>query len=275
MYKFLLFFVFSIGFLFLLVRSFENKFLFYPTKYEILPNLSNLDFPSISYKFSVDGNEIHGLYFPNEAALKTVLFFHGNAGNALDRIHFIQSLMGELPVNVFIIDYRGYGLSEGNPSETGIYRDAQAAYDFLMQEKGLAPEDIIIWGKSLGGAVAVDLASKNHASCLIAESTFTRAKDMTAELFGPIPLWIFSSIRLSSVDKISSIKMPKLVIHGKADEVVPFKLGKSLYEAAAGEKRFVEFSDAHHNDVYLIQWEKYFESLRQFFGDFNIMELNV
>jgi fermentation-respiration switch protein FrsA (DUF1100 family) len=146
---------------------------------------------------------------------------------------------------VFIFDYRGYGESKGKPSETGIYRDAQAAYDYLLK-RGIRQDRIIGYGESIGGAVAIDLTSKNKVSSLIVGDTMSSAKEMVENTFIFIPYWIFSS-RFDSLKKIKKITVPKLMAHSINDEIVPYSLGRRLYEAAPEPKEFVKMRGGHNS----------------------------
>ena len=140
-----------------------------------------------------DGVKLHGWYVHSPDAKATLLWFHGNAGNITHRLENIKMLQA-LKLNIFIFDYRGYGKSGGQPDEKGIYLDSQAAYDFVTKEKNIAPEKLILFGRSLGGVFAVDVAANNPAAGLILESVFTTAKDMAKEMFPILPIgWAISS----------------------------------------------------------------------------------
>jgi fermentation-respiration switch protein FrsA (DUF1100 family) len=174
----------------------------------------------------------------------------------------IRMLM-RLPAEVFIVDYRGYGKSEGQPSEEGLYLDGEAAWKYLTLERGVSPDRIIIFGKSLGGAVAVDLASKVKAAGLIVQSSFTSASDLAAIVMPFIPR-SFIRTRMRSIEKVASVSCPKLFIHSRTDEVIPFELGQRLFEAAPEPKQFYEVKGALHNDTYIAGGGAYLEALRGF-----------
>jgi hypothetical protein len=261
--------------------TFEDKLIYFPSRYpdgfwavddisaregELIPKIED------SYFKTSDGLRLHGWYctphrkvggaltpVPAEMVL---LLFHGNAGNISYRYDMIRGMM-ELPVQVFIIDYRGYGRSEGKPTERGLYLDARAAWDYIVNERRVPPEHIIIFGKSLGGAPAVDLASQVEPAGLIVQSSFTSAADMAAAVLPFFPR-VFLHTKMDSINKIAGVSCPKLFIHSRADEVIPYELGRRLYESAPEPKQFYEVRGAPHNSTYLVGGKPYFEALRAF-----------
>ncbi|MFQ5865076.1 MAG: alpha/beta hydrolase [bacterium] len=249
----------------LLIRLFENKFIFFPFKYPQgywHPEVFGLQVEDCYFR-TADGCQLHGWFFPKDSALATFLWCHGNAGNITDRLDNLAKL-SKLPINVFIFDYRGYGRSEGSPNETGIYLDAEAAYDYLISRKDVEPDKIILFGRSLGGAVALDLATKRACAGLILESTFTSAKDMAKSAFGFIPAHLIIKSKFDSIEKISKIQVPILFLHGTSDRTVPFKLGRRLHEAANNPKEFYQIQGADHNDTYIVGGQPYFNQLLEF-----------
>jgi fermentation-respiration switch protein FrsA (DUF1100 family) len=193
---------------------------------------------------------------------RVVLFFHGNAGNISYRYDMIRAMMG-LPVQVFIIDYRGYGKSEGKPSEHGLYMDSRAAWNYLVKDRRVAPRNIVIFGKSLGGAPAIDLATEVEAAGLIIQTSFTSAADMADTVLPFLPR-VFLQTKMDSLSKITRVHCPKLFIHSRADEVVPFKLGRRLFEAAPDPKEFYEVPGSPHNSTYIVGGKPYLDALRRF-----------
>jgi fermentation-respiration switch protein FrsA (DUF1100 family) len=192
-----------------------------------------------------------------------ILFFHGNAGNITDRYELISPLV-EIPARVFIIDYRGYGKSEGWPSEQGIYRDAQTAWDFLTGEMGVPPSRIVIYGESLGGAAAINLVAANESPAgLIVQSSFTSMPDMVSHVAPVFPRFLLHT-RMDSIGKIDKIACPKLFVHGTIDELVPLEMGKRLYSASADPKEFYEVKGAGHNDVFEAGGKDYRDKLQAF-----------
>jgi uncharacterized protein len=193
-----------------------------------------------------------------------VLICHGNAGNLSEfgrPAHYAG--LRALGLSLLAFDYRGYGESEGAPSEAGLYRDANAAYQYLRGELRVPPERIIVFGHSLGSTVAVDLASRVPAAGLILEGALTSVIERGAELYPYLPVrWIGRS-RFSSIDKISRVSIPKLFLHARADDVVPLAHGRRLFEAALPPKTFVELNGGH-GDAFELDSVTYFGSIRQF-----------
>ncbi|MCK5376202.1 MAG: alpha/beta hydrolase [Acidobacteria bacterium] len=196
----------------------------------------------------------------------SLLWFHGNAGNLSHRAEMLLRLTTLLPADVMIVGYRGYGRSEGRPSEAGLYRDARAAWRYLREERGREAGDIVIFGKSLGGAMAVDLAMQVEPAGLIIESSFTSVPAMAGHHFPLVPRFLVRT-RMDSLAKIRTVACPKLFVHSRADEVVPFALGRELYEAAPEPKRFFEVMGAGHNETWLVGGKAYFAALGQFVSD--------
>jgi fermentation-respiration switch protein FrsA (DUF1100 family) len=263
------------------VMAFEDKFIYFPSKYP--DGFGEIDnqhpregeiFPEIEdcYFVTSDGIRLHGWYCtphrnvsgaPVPIATEMVLlWFHGNAGNIGYRYDMIRAMM-QLPVQVFIIDYRGYGRSEGKPTEPGLYLDARAAWDYLINKRGVPPRRVIIFGKSLGGAPAIDLASQVEPAGLIVQSSFTSAAEMAAAVLPLFPRVLLHT-KMDSAAKISRVSCPKLFIHSRADEVVPFELGYRLYQAAPEPKQFYEVTGASHNSTYLAGGKPYFDAIRSF-----------
>ncbi|MFQ5630232.1 MAG: alpha/beta hydrolase, partial [bacterium] len=255
-----------LAFVFLFVRLLENKLVFFPSKYPDgfwQPEQFGLHPRDVFFE-TEDGVRLHGWFFEKEDAIATLLLMHGNAGNLSHRVDLVERLLGALPVEIFIFDYRGYGKSAGAPTEEGVYRDADAAYKYLTQKLNRPPEKIILHGRSLGGAVAVDLATKVSAAGLLLESTFSSGNDMAKEMFKVLPLWWFTTIKMDSESKIRNVNMPILMLHGKNDSIVPFHLGKKLFEVAPQPKSFVEIPDAGHNDVYVVGGPKFYAVIKDF-----------
>jgi fermentation-respiration switch protein FrsA (DUF1100 family) len=173
-------------------------------------------------------------------------------------------MLHELNCHVFIIDYRGYGKSEGSPFEEGLYRDARAAYQWWVRERSASGESLVLMGESLGGSVAVDLAARVNPSGLILQSTFTSAWDMAKTMFPLGLLQPFTSVRFDSIAKLGKIRCPKLVIHGDRDEIVPFRLGRKLYDAALPPKSFYQVPGAGHNDLISAAGPEYLNRLKDF-----------
>jgi fermentation-respiration switch protein FrsA (DUF1100 family) len=243
----------------------ESKIIYHPYKYpEGIwdPSSYNIQVEDIFFQ-AQDGTQLHGWYIPSPNAQATLLWFHGNAGNLTHRVENIQQLK-PLNINIFIFDYRGYGKSEGSPSEKGIYQDSQAAYDVLIREKNVSPQRLFLFGRSLGGICAVEVASRNPAAGLILESVFTSARDMAGKVFPLLPIrWAIRS-KFDAEKKVPHLKLPKLFLHGTEDEVVPYELGRKLYSAAANPKEFYDIEGAGHNDTYIMGGGAYYAALNRF-----------
>ncbi|MFH0732977.1 MAG: alpha/beta hydrolase [Candidatus Omnitrophota bacterium] len=261
MFKILIYIIIIVVILTTYIRYIEGRSIFFPMKrMEFTPDFANLPYEDV-YITTQDNVKINGWFIPGDNAKYTLLFCHGNAGNISHRLEKII-ILRDIGVNIFIIDYRGYGNSEGSPSEKGLYIDARAAYDYLVNTRKNAPENIIIYGESLGGAVAVDLASKVKAGALIAEGTFSSARDMAKKMYPFLPALVFSS-RLDSVSKIKKVGAPKLFIHSKNDEIVPFILAIKLYNAAGEPKDMIELFGGH-NTYHIDSKNKYISSIAKF-----------
>ena len=196
-----------------------------------------------------------------------LLVCHGNAGNLsqFDRPAHYAALR-QLGLNLFAFDYRGYGESGGMPSEQGLYRDADAAYRYLREERGVPAERIIVFGHSLGSAVAIDLASRVHNAGLIVEGGLVSVVQRGQELYPFIPVRWIARTRFSSIDKIPKVATPKLFLHAVADEVIPLSHGRRLYQAAREPKTLVELAGSH-SDAFAVDSSRYFDSIADFVTD--------
>jgi hypothetical protein len=191
-----------------------------------------------------------------------VLFCHGNAGNISHRLDSIR-LLHSLGLQVLIFDYRGYGHSEGAASEKGSYRDADAAWRYLVDVRGLPADRIILFGRSLGAAVAADLASRTRPAAVIMESAFTSVPDMAAGIYPWLPVRLLSRYRYDNLDKITRISAPLLLVHSRQDEIIPFAHGERLFERAREPKQFLEINGGH-NDAFLTSRKAYTHGLESF-----------
>jgi fermentation-respiration switch protein FrsA (DUF1100 family) len=260
---------FIIGFIafILFVRHLEQKTLFIPAKtITYTPQLKKLAyedvyFPSGPYK-------INGWFIPANPKSATILYCHGNAGNIGDRLDKME-MFHNIGLNVFIFDYRGYGNSQGHSSEKGLYEDARAAYDYLISRGDIDKNKIIDYGTSLGGSVAIDLATQRKFEAIIIDSSFSSAADMARRIYPMIPTF-FMSVKLDSVSKIKNLTIPKLFIHSTQDEVVPFKLGKKLYDAASDPKEFVAIKGGH-NDAHWQDQSAFTVGIQNFLKKYGII----
>ena len=243
----------------------QPRLIFYPDMpgrtLEATPATVDLAFEDVSLA-TADGEQLHGWYVPNDAAHATLLFCHGNAGNISHRLDSIR-LFHELGLNVLIFDYRGYGLSSGTASEQGTYRDADAAWEYLVGERGIPPQRIVLFGRSLGAAVASDLATRTQPGAVILESAFTSVPDMAARLYPWLPVRWLASYRYDNAAKIRNISSPVLVMHSRDDEIIPFAHGERLYALANQPKRMFELRGGH-NDGFHVSRDQY----RPVVGDF-------
>ncbi len=245
----------------------ERKIIFHPNKYpEGIWNPESFGVQVEDVFFETEDRvKLHGWFVPVDNPKGTLLWFHGNAGNLSHRLDNIRRLR-PLDLNIFIFDYRGYGKSEGEPDEAGIYIDSQAAYDTLVKDKNIDPDSLILFGRSLGGICAVHTAASNKAAGLILESVFTNAEAMAKQMF-PIPLgWAISS-KLDAIGKVGGLTLPKLFLHGTKDEVVPYSMGRELFEAAGEPKTFYEIRGAGHNNTYFVGGPAYFDAWGRFVNE--------
>ncbi len=199
-----------------------------------------------------DDIQLHGWYIPHKQSQDVLLFFHGNAGNISHRRDSIK-IFHRLGLSVLIIDYRGYGKSQGVPDEQGLYLDAGAAWRYLTEEKGIAARNILIFGRSLGGAVATQLASEVQARGLILESTFSSAKDFARSVFPLLSRLLIIRYDFNTAEKIQQVNYPVLVLHSPDDEIMPFDLGEKVYLSANQPKRFVKMKGDHNYGFILSQ----------------------
>ena len=210
-----------------------------------------------------DGVKINGWYVPAPDARTTLLLFHGNGGNMSHRIELLRRLH-RIDVNVFMIDYRGYGKSEGKISEEGTYRDALAAYDSLLTRADVDPSRIVVFGQSLGAGVAVELATRRKLAGLILEAPFASIREMAKVVVPWLPIGRLISTRYDNLAKIKKIQIPLLILHGDRDEVVPYAQGRRIFEAANEPKRFYTIVGAGHNNTYRVGGEGYDEAIKGF-----------
>jgi len=247
--------------LFFFIRFIEQRSLYFPFKtIEATPKAIGLNYEDVTITTG-DGIYLNGWFIPSDRPRATILLSHGNGGNISHRLEKI-TILHELDFDILIYDYRGYGRSTGRPSEEGLYRDAQAVYDYLVNEKRVLPEKIIAYGESLGGAVSIDLAGNHKVGGLIIESGFTSIHDMAKSVHLYVP-GFFLKTRFDSLKKIKEITVSKLIMHSPEDEIVPFKQGKQLFENAPGPKVFVELQGGH-NDGFLVSGEAYIKGIDDF-----------
>ena len=234
-----------------MIRWFEHHQVYAPSS-KMVARGADLGSPFEDVYFATsDGVRLNGWFFPADktAQLSHLVFLllHGNANNISHRLAFYEAWL-ELGVNVFSIDYRGYGRSGGKPSEEGTYLDAQAAHQWLRQ-RGFAPRHIIVVGKSLGGGVASELVLREPCGALILQNTFTSIVDLGAELFPWLPVRRMNSIRYDTLARLPRIKIPVLVAHSRDDELVGFHHGEKNFAAANEPKMFLELQGKHTRTI--------------------------
>lgn len=252
-----------------LLYFYQPKLIFFPHReIEATPALISLDYEELTLTTS-DGIAINAWWIPHPAARASVLFLHGNAGNISHRLDSVQ-IFHDLGLSVLIIDYRGYGKSTGKPSEQGSYLDAEAAWHYLIEDKKIDQDKIIIFGRSLGGAVASWLAEKYTPAGLIMESSFTSIADIGRYYYPYLPTSLLARIKYASIDRIQNIKSPILIIHSKEDEIIPYSHAEQLFTEAVKEKTtqktFMDINGSH-NGGFMLSGEKYSEGLDQFIDD--------
>ena len=263
----LIFLILSIGFL-LLVRFLEGNAVFFPGKtINATPAQIGLPYEDL-YLTTSDGVKINAWLIKSSPTASSVIFAHGNAGTMGERLMKIKS-WHDLGLNVLIFDYRGYGNSQGHPTEKGIYLDAQAAFDYLQKRPDVVPGRIIAHGASLGGVVMIDLAMKRKLAALIVESSFTSAADMAHRIYPMIPSFLMS-IKFDSISKVGKIAVPILFLHSHEDQTVPFRMGQKLYETATGPKSFLLLHGGH-NDGASINDPQVREGLKKFLETYSLL----
>ena len=203
-----------------------------------------LDFENVNFE-TADGERIHGWFVPATEARGTLLFFHGNAGNISHRLESIM-IFNRLQLNVLIIDYRGYGQSSGKTTESGIYQDANAAWSYLVDERGIPEDRIVIFGRSLGGAAAAWVASRQRPAALIVESSFSSGSDMAQRLYPIFPAKLLTRLKFPVAEFVSRVKRPVLVVHSRDDEIIPFAMGQAIHDAAGVNGQFLELRGDHN-----------------------------
>ena len=225
------------------------------------PENIGLNFQNVEF-VTEDKVRLHGWFIPDKNAKRTVLFFHGNAGNISHRLESIE-IFHRLELNVFIIDYRGYGQCEGKISEKGTYRDAEAAWNYLINTQGINEQEIIIFGRSLGASIASWLASKHTPAALIIESGFTSVPSMGQRFYPFLPIRWLTHFKYDTRQYVKNISCPVMVAHSKNDEIIPYDEGREIFHAAAEPKQFLEMRGGH-NDGFMVSGSTYIEGLRSF-----------
>jgi pimeloyl-ACP methyl ester carboxylesterase len=241
----------------------QSYFVYKPEK-EIVntPFDIRLYFEEIIFKTS-DGVDLSGWFVPVKNQKGVILILHGKSGNISTRLTFLNYFSRKLGLSTFIIDYRGYGKSEGIPDEKGTYLDAEAAWEYLTAVKKIKPQDIIIFGRSLGGPIAAWLAAKVKARALILESTFTAIKDIVSQLYPYLPVRRFFKFEYPTIDYLKKVDSPVLIIHSSEDDYIPFSHAMKLYNTANRPRQFLKIKGLH-NTNYMKSEEIYLEGIKSF-----------
>lgn len=244
----------------------QPHFIYFPEKTSLeTPDQTGLSYEEISFE-TADNVKLSGWFIPAENPRGVVLFFHGNAGNISNRMESIH-IFHRLGFSTFIFDYRGYGKSSGKPTEKGTYLDAEAAWRYLTEKRDVPPKEVIFFGRSLGGAIAAWLAQNNTPKALIIESSFTSVPDIAADLYPYLPARLLARFDYNTGEYIKRINCPILVIHSINDDMIPFKHGRRLFDAAREPKKFVEITGTH-NDGFMTSGKRYEDGLDAFLRNY-------
>jgi len=251
-----------------MLNALERQLIYFPTRVRedaATPRLPGASVVEEVWLDAGDGVKVHGIYAGRPDALADLLFFHGNAGNLYDRLDNV-ALLVESGFNVLIMDYRGYGKSGGAPSERALYDDGMHAYRYLVDERGVDPSRLVLFGRSLGSTGAMELGSQVETGAVIAESAFTSAQDLARVHYGFLPGMLLRSMthEFDSIEKAAKLKAPVLYVHGNVDNIVPAVMGRRLYEASPEPKEWYEIEGAGHNDTLFVGGAEYFRRLVDF-----------
>jgi pimeloyl-ACP methyl ester carboxylesterase len=245
----------------------DQFFVFHPERWHEKDwrSASGLPLEDVWFK-AADGATLFGWYVEAPADRPVVIWCHGNAGNIVNRLDNLRFLFRQ-NLSVFLFDYRGYGKSQHvRPSEEGLYQDAIGAYEYLVRVRRLKPERLIIFGRSLGAAVAADLASHKPAAGLILESAFPSIEAVAKHYYGGLPVHWLLGAQFRLIERLPALSLPKLIIHGDRDDIIPLELGRQIYEAAKPPKMFHVINGAAHNNTYQVGGTRYFQTFSDFAG---------
>ena len=209
-----------------------------------------------------DAVELHGWFVPAPGARRVVLFLHGNAGNISHRLDSLR-IFHALGLDVLIFDYRGYGESTGQPNEAGTYADATAAWRWLTEQRGYRPEQIVLFGRSMGAAIAAELATRKTPAAVILESAFTSVPDLAARYYWYLPVRWLSRHRYPTQDHVTRIAAPILIVHSRDDEIVPYGHAVAIHASASEPKALLEIA-GDHNSGFLLSGTRYVDGLETF-----------
>lgn len=248
-----------------LINLVITSLLFFPEEeFYAKPEDFGLAYEDLSL-ITADKVKLHGWFLPAENAVHTLLFFHGNAGNISGRLFKAEGWV-KRGVSVLLFDYRGYGKSQGDiETEADLYQDAEAALAWLIQEKKIPVENILLYGESLGSVPAADLAARYNVKGLILEVPFTSLAEIAKVHYPWVPVSLLKDFTLRNIDKIPLVKSPVFITHGTDDEVCPYWMGEKLYQAATSRKKFVRVGGGAHNNLQDIQGKDFFDEPYDFF----------
>jgi hypothetical protein len=244
---------------------FQSRHIYFPElpsrEVDATPADIGLAFEDVRLR-TADGETLTGWYIPTSDARATLLYLHGNGGHIGHRLDPI-GVFHRLGLNILIIDYRGYGASSGNPSEEGTYQDALAAWTYLTQQKGAKPEQLVVFGESLGGSVAAWLAARHTVAGLMTYASFTSVPDLAQQLYPMFPARWLTRYRYDTRTELAKVKCPVLIMHSMEDEITPFSHAQALFAAAHEPKRLVELRGGH-NDALFVSREVYARAVGEF-----------
>ena len=244
----------------------DRQYVYFPAPWEPQDwaQASGLPLEEVWFR-AKDSTRLFGWFLeaPGGGLSPVLLWAHGNAGNIIHRLEPLAELHRR-GSSVFLFDYRGYGRSGGAPSEEGLYLDALAAYDHLLNERKISPARIIAYGSSLGAAVAGELARQRPVAGLILETPFPSVEAVARGAFGGLPAHLFVRARFELARRLREVHVPVLVLHGDRDSMIPFELGRAVYDAANEPKQFVTVPGADHNNLPAVGGESYYQALLQF-----------
>lgn len=230
-----------------LMYTLQRFMLYHPNRHIKTPDVYGLEDFSEYFTAAADGTHLQLWYKPSTNNLPMIAYFHGNAGHIGERAYIYRALANQ-GFGVLALSYRGYGKSQGKPTEAGLYQDARAAIDFLLNEKKIPLSEMIFFGESLGTGVAVQMATEYQMAALVLQSPYISVEDRASELYRYIPVKRLLKDKFRSIDKIGSVTAPVLIFHGERDDVIPVKHGHTLLEAANEPKQAYFFPDVRHND---------------------------
>ena len=247
-----------------LLFAFQSRLVYLPGvngEVSVTPRAAGLEFEDVTLQ-TADGVRINGWFVPARAQRGVALIFHGNAGNISHRLEWLL-MFYRMGYSSFIVDYRGYGNSGGKPTEEGTYLDAQAAWAHLTDTRKVSPQDIVLVGESLGGAVAAWLAARTRPRALVLHSAFTSVPDLGSQIYPVFPVRWLARIKYDTLESVRKVECALLVAHSRNDEIVPFAHGRALYDTAREPKAFLELTGGH-NDGFIFTRQQWVDALAQF-----------